>query len=689
MSTPVSRHRRVFTAVLLFAAAVLLASAQPAKRAVTLDDLFKFKSVGDPQRSPDGKWVAYVVGTTDAEKDRRDSDLWMASWDGAQQIRLTFTTDSGESVPRWSPDGRYLAFLASRGTEEEKKTGVQVWLLDRTGGEAQKLTDLKGGVSSYAWSPDGKRLVIVSSDVDPSDEPEKMEGWKKKAKPPIVIDRYHFKQDREGYLKRLYSHLWLFDMAAKKTEPLTTGAFEDSSPVWSPDGSRIAFVSLRGPDPDRTEDSNIFVIEAATGAQPRQITTFVGPDHEPSWSPDGKWIAYLQGDEPKYSAYNHSKIALIPAEGGAPKILTEALDRSAEGPLRWTADGKDILFVFDDDRASVVGRVPAAGGPVERLTGGRRTVSRLSLGADGAWTLLSGTAAEPVEVSVFENGALRRLTHQTDALMAELQLGITEDFASKSKDGADVHGLMIKPASWKAGQRYPTLLYIHGGPNGQDDYGFAFDAEYLAANGYVVLQMNYRGSSGRGSAYQKAIFADWGHKEVLDLLGAIDQAIAMGVADPEHLGIGGWSYGGILTDYTIATDLRFKAAISGAGSALQLSMYGHDQYVMQYELELGPPWKAKDVWMKVSYPFFQADRIKTPTLFLGGDRDFNVPLAGGEQMYQALKSQNIETQLVIYPGQFHGISLPSYQRDRLERYLAWYDKHLKPAKANPAEPVKK
>jgi dipeptidyl aminopeptidase/acylaminoacyl peptidase len=196
----------------------------------------------------------------------------------------------------------------------------------------------------------------------------------------------------------------------------------------------------------------------------------------------------------------------------------------------------------------------------------------------------------------------------------------------------------------------------------------------------VVISVNYRGSSGRGTAFQKAIYADWGGKEVVDLLGAVDHVIASGIADPNRLGIGGWSYGGILTDYTIATDTRFKAAISGASSALQLSMYGSDQYIKQYENELGVPWKSKDLWIKISYPFFQADRIKTPTLFLSGERDFNVPTIGVEQMYQALKSLGIDTQLIIYPGQFHGITTPSYVRDRLERYLAWYNKYLMPAK---------
>ncbi|MCC7125363.1 MAG: S9 family peptidase, partial [Acidobacteria bacterium] len=198
----------------------------------------------------------------------------------------------------------------------------------------------------------------------------------------------------------------------------------------------------------------------------------------------------------------------------------------------------------------------------------------------------------------------------------------------------------------------------------------------LAAAGYVVLAINYRGSAGRGSAYQRAIAADWGRLEVLDLLGAVDESVKQGIADPDRLGIAGWSYGGISTNYTIASDTRFKAAISGAGASLWTSLYGLDQYTIQYDQELGVPWKARDTWMKMSYPFYNADRIRTPTLFLGGEKDFNVPIAGGEQMYQALRSLGVPTELVIYPGQFHGLTMPSYERDRLQRYVAWFGKYL-------------
>jgi dipeptidyl aminopeptidase/acylaminoacyl peptidase len=642
-------------------------SAQTPRRSIALDDMARLRSVGDPQVSPDGAWVAYTVGTVDPEKDRRDTDLWMVSWDGVRQIRLTATAESSENSPRWSPDNRFLAFLTSRGDEEEKKKGAQVWLMDRAGGEAERLTDIKGGVSDYAWAPDSQRLVLVVNDPDPAADPEKMEGWKRKTRPPIVIDRYHFKQDREGYLGPL-----------RKAEVLTSGRFSEQSPAWSSDGRWIAFVSNRSQDPDRNQDTNLFVIEAKTGAEPRQLTTFGGPDGgRPSWSPDGQLVAFVQGDETRYSAYHQNKLAVVPAAGGEPRVLSAALDRGVSGPFLWAPDGRSILFIVADDRITYVGRMPLAGGTVDKMTSGRRVVSSVSARGDGSLALLAATASEPAEVHALENGALRRLSHQNDALFAELQLGATEDFTSKSKDGTEVHGLMVKPASHTAERKYPMILYIHGGPNGQDEHSFGFDRQFFAANGYVVISVNYRGSSGRGSAFQKAIYADWGGKEVVDLLGAVDHVVAGGAADPDRLGIGGWSYGGILTDYTIAADTRFKAAVSGASSALQLSMYGSDQYIVQYENELGPPWKSRDLWIALSYPFFHADRIKTPTLFLSGDRDFNVPTIGVEQMYQALKSLGVDTQLILYPGQFHGITTPSYARDRLERYLAWFNRYLK------------
>ena len=670
------RSFRISIACLL---AAISLQAQSTKRPIAADDLAKMRAVGDPQVSPDGKWVAYTVGTVDAEKDKRDTDVWMVSWDGSEQIRLTSTADSSESSPRWSPDNKYLAFLTTRGDESQKKLGAQVWLLNRSGGEAQELTNIKGGVSDFDWSPDGKRLVLVVKDPNPNDEPEKMDGWKRKTAPPIVIDRYDFKQDREGYLQGLHSHLSLFDIDTHKAGPLTSGRFDEQSPAWSPDGRFIAFVSNRTADPDRNNDTNVYVVEAKNGAQPRQLTAYAGSDGgQPSWSPDGKWIAYLQGEETKYSAYGMNKLAIVPAaEEGQPRILTALLDRPVSGNVVWSSDSRYLLFTVADDRISYAGKVAVTGGAVEKLTSGLRVVSNLSRRDDAAMALVSATTTGPDEIYAVENGVLRRLTHQNDGLFADLQLGTTENFTSKSKDGAEVHGIVVKPASFTAGQKYPMILYIHGGPNGQDAHSFSFDRQLFAANGYVVISVNYRGSSGRGSAYQKAIFADWGNKEVLDLVGAVDHMIAAGIADADNLAIGGWSYGGILTDYTIATDSRFKAAISGAGSALQTSMYGLDQYTRQYDNEIGPPWKAQDLWLKISYPFFHADRIKTPTLFLGGEKDFNVPAAGGEQMYQALRSLGVDTQLVIYPGQYHNITTPSYQKDRLERYVAWFDKHLK------------
>jgi len=663
----------------LVAAALLVpAAASAQKRALAVDDIYNVKDVRDPQRSPDGKWVAYVVSRAIKDGDKNDTDVWMASWDGTQEIQVTSSPD-GESQPRWSPDNKYLSFVSSR----QGAKGGQLWLMNRAGGEAVKVSDVKGGISSYAWSPDAKRLVFVVEDPDPRDpkDDDKENADKKKTPPPIVVDRYHFKQDVSGYLRGARDHLYLFDVATKKAEALTTGAlYEESDPAWSPDGTQIAFVSKRGNgDLDRNDNTDVWVIEAKPGAQPRQVTTSPISDDGPlSWSPDGRQLAYTIGDELKFSAYTQNKLAVIPAGGGQPRILADTLDRPVRQPV-WSKDGASIAFVVVDDRSQYPARVPVAGGRVERLITAKSVVNSLSSGpGDGNFAVLAAADTEMPEVAALEAGTLRRLSHQNDEWLSKLLLGTTEEFTSISKDGTEVHGLIVKPPNYQAGQKYPTVLRIHGGPNGQDEHAFSFERELFAANGYVVVAVNYRGSNGRGSVYQKAIFADWGGKEVVDLLGAMDHVQKIGLADPDRLGIGGWSYGGILTDYTVATDPRFKAATSGAGSALQLSMYGVDQYITQYETEIGPPWKSQDLWIKISYPFFHADRIKTPTLFLVGEKDFNVPSVGSEQMYQALRSLGVDTQLVIYPAQFHGITTPSYKVDRFQRYLDWYAKYLKP-----------
>jgi dipeptidyl aminopeptidase/acylaminoacyl peptidase len=658
--------------IVLLAAAAPLALGAQARRPLRVDDLYRLRDVRDPQRSPDGQWVAYTVSSADSARDKNDSDVWMTSWDGTRTVRLTSTSD-GESAPRWSPDGRYLSFLSSR----QNAGGGQVWLLDRQGGEAIKLTSVKGGVSEYAWSPDAKRLVLLIGDPDPADAGG--DSTKGKTEKPIVVDRYAFKRDIDGYLSSRHDHLYLFDVATKTLDTLTRGAFDDESPSWSPDGQMIAFVSKRDTgDVDRHDNRDIYVVEARAGATARRLTTFTGTDDgPPAWSPDGKWIAYLRGGDPKYDAYTLLRLAIVPAAGGTARTLTETLDRPVAQP-RWSADGKSVVVLVADDRKRYLARVPVDGGAMERIADGTRVINAMSPGSDGAFAVLAATPTTYPEVFALEGTALRQLSHQNDSLFAHLQLGSTEGVEFKSKDGTEVHGVLVKPAGAVAGTKLPLLLRIHGGPNSQDQYEFNFERELFAANGYAVLAVNYRGSNGRGEKYGTAIFADWGNKEVQDLLAGVDHVVATGVADPERLGIGGWSYGGILTDYTIASTNRFKAAISGAGSAMQLSMYGADQYITQYETELGPPWKNQDLWLKVSYPFFHADRIRTPTLFLVGEKDFNVPAIGSEQMYQALRSLGVPTRLVIYPGQFHGITTPSYKADRLQRYLEWYDRYLKP-----------
>ena len=650
-----------------------LAAAQ--LRPVAIDDQFRFFDVGDPQMSPDGEWVLYTVTSWDVAADRRNTDIWKVKWDGSQPSQLTFTPEN-ENTPRWSPDGKYISFLSSRPGPEK---GTQVWVLERAGGEARQLTGLKGGVTSYQWSPDSTRLAIVRRDGDEAEEAAAGAGGANTppAK-PIVIDKYQFKRDGPTYLTgNARNRIFLYQIATQATERLTSdGDYDESGPEWSPDGSRIAFSSNHDENADRTRNTDVFVVDAKPGSTSRRLTTFNGNDGgDLAWSPDGKLIAYMQGSEPKFNFHSLNRLAVVPSDGGAPRVLTASLDRGIGSPS-FTEDGSAIVFTVTDDGTQYLARASIAGGAISRIIDGRRVVGNPS-SANGRTVVTSATSNQPGELYAIDGGALRKLSAHNDALLGELQFQPAEDIAFKSKDGAEIHALLTKPIGYVAGRRYPTLVRIHGGPTSQDQHSFAFERQIFAANGYVVLNVNYRGSSGRGAKFSEAIFADWGNLEVDDVLAAVDYAVAQGIADPDRLGIGGWSYGGVLTDYVIASDTRFKAAISGAGSANHISLYGHDQYTFLYDNEFGPPWENIELWIKYSYPFFKANKITTPTLFMGGQNDFNVPILGSEQMYQALRTLNVPTQLVIYPGQNHGLTKVPYLRDRLERYLAWYDKYVK------------
>jgi len=661
-------------------------AASAAARNITIDDYFQIRDVSQPELNPDGQWVAYTVRTKMLKEDKNETRIWMVSTHGGDALPMTAEgVSSGH--PRWSPDGKFLAFTSSRNGGKS-----QVWLLNRLGGEAVRLTDMHQGVGDFEWSPDSTRLVLVLQDPKPEDadaekDKDKPAPAKPKTQPPWVIDRLQFKEDTVGYLDNRRTHLYVFSVEKKSLTQITSGEFDDSQPAWSPDGKQLAFTSNRSaPDPDASRDSNIWVVSADNtdkGAHLTQITTNPGTDNQPAWSPDGKWITYVTQLDPHLFWYATQHLAIASSSGGEAKVLTQTFDRSVHRPS-FSADGKYIYFIAVDDGTQNLCRIAVTGGDIVRPIGGRVTVMSYSLGKDGAIAAQIGTSDRPDEIFLQNGSDLTRLTKTNDALISQLRLAKAEYVHFKSKDGTSVAGYLYKPVDFDATKKVPTLLRPHGGPVGQ--YAASFDhlAQLFAANGYAVLLPNPRGSSGYGEKFCAAIYADWGNKDYQDDVAMVDYALEQGIADPDKLGVGGWSYGGISTDFIIAQTTRFKGAISGAGVALISSFYGHDHYQRDYETELGYPWEHQAVWDKIS-PFYRVKSITTPTLFMGGEIDSNVPILGSEQMYQAMKALGRATELVVYPGEYHGFTVPSHIKDRLERYLAWYAHYVK-GDATPATP---
>ncbi len=673
---------RIFTSALvlsLFLAPQLFArettQVETAKQ-LTIEHLLQLAEVSDPQFSPEGDWIAYTVARDDAEKDESRSRIWMVPASGGTAVAMT-RDDQSSSQPRWSPDGRYLAFVSGR-----DKKPAQVYLLARHGGEAEAITDTPQSVSSIAWSPDSTALLLelqdpTAAELAAADDDSSND---EKTPPPWVIDRQQFKEDYIGYLDRRRTHLYRFDLATRQLKQLTFGDFDDSDAAWSPDGKRIAFASNRTDDADTNYNTDIWVIPsepAATPAEPLRITTNPGPDASPAWSPDGKSIVHTAVADEAATLYATQDLAVSAADGSGTRVLTAELDRMIFQP-QYSPDGRQLWFLLEDSGEQALASMPPRGGRIQRHVQGQTVSQEFQFGPKGQVAVLASQPHLPPEVFVLDGRKLTQLS-DSNAWLDDLQLGEVIESQYTSTDGTPIEGFIIKPAGFVEGKKYPVILDIHGGPQMQYDWSFHFEAQLYAAQGWLVVHPNPRGSTGYGQEFCLAIWQDWGGPDFHDVMAGVDDAINRGWGDPDRLGVAGWSYGGILTNHVITQTDRFDAAISGASEVLYVVNYGHDQYQRWWEDELGLPWEpeSRARWERIS-PFNKVQNITTPTMVVGGEEDWNVPIINSEQLYLALKRLGVDTQLVVYPGEYHGIARPSYKVDLYQRYLAWFTKYLQP-----------
>jgi dipeptidyl aminopeptidase/acylaminoacyl peptidase len=622
------------------------------------------------------------VRDVDVDEDRRTASLWRVRISGGLPEQLT--QPGSLSAPAWSPDGRHLAFLTDRSGKD------QVWALPTSGGEAFRLTDVKQGVKAFEWAPDSARFALVIQDPDPLEGVEKRTGAEK-APRPIVITRLQHKQDGDGYLDRRKTHLYIADLkdalaapGAKfaAVRPLTWGVYDENSPAWSPDGRHVAFSSNRTVHPDANSNTDIFTIDVDAG-RITPLTRDPGGDDDPVWSPKGDEIAYVHMpvDPPVYAT---PRVRSVAARGGPSHDWTGALDRHVGGEARWAADGESIFVTLVDEGRTPLVQLARAGGRLATFDGdfGTFEVTPTHLVAMGS------TPVRPNEVLAFPlaGGPATNLSRAHEALFASLRLSPAEEVRFKSADGTPIEGWLVKPPDFEPGRKHPLILRIHGGPVSQYTDSFSFEHQYLASLGYVVLITNPRGSSGYGEAFCRAIFADWGNKDYQDVMAGVDHVLSLGFIDERHMGVGGWSYGGILTNYIITKNTRFAAAVSGASEADMFSAFGYDDLHRWWVSELGHPWDQAELYRKLS-PIYEVKKVKTPTLVMCGEKDFRCPLPQSEQLYLALKTLGKETALVIYPGQSHSIRRPSYEVDRFRRYGYWYDKFLKGSAVDPTYEV--
>jgi dipeptidyl aminopeptidase/acylaminoacyl peptidase len=678
------RFKTVSTLLLVISLAIV-ASSQTNPRGITPEDYFAFEFIGDPQLSPDGKLVAYVVTRVDRGQNRRNSSIWMATTDGSRAPWQFTTSPQSANSPRWSPEGKWLAFLSSRPSESAPTAGApasttepprnQVYLLSMMGGEAKRITNLKNGVSTLRWSPDGARLVVVSR-IGPSDS---------RAESRDRSDVRHYKNtsykfNDTGWFDDRRTHLWIVDAKTGGVKQITEGNdWNDSDPQWSPDGNRIAFVSNRtGKEYEENRNTDVWVINA-DGGPLTKISDHDEADNQPRWSPDGKWIAFTG----QVHERDHPKIWLAPATGGVPSVLAaNGLDLIPTG-LQWSDDGRSLYFESGVKGEDHLFRVDLAAKSITEVTSGPRAVRAADVSGSNqtiAYLANDFKHLDDLYVADLNGRKERKLTTLNESLWRQLRLADVERFSYKSADNWDIDGFLAKPIGWQEGRKYPLILSIHGGPAGQYGVDWYHEFQVYAAKGYAVLFTNPRGSTGYGEKFERGIVGEWGGKDYQDIMNGVDAALKRYPwLDADRMGVTGGSYGGFMTNWILGHTNRFKAAVTLRSLSNFISDDGTRDGAYGHSPDFGGDiFQQFDLYWARS-PLKYAKNVKTPTLILHSDNDYRVPIEQGEQWFRALKHFGVTTEIVFFPRENHNLTRtgePKHLVESLNWQLYWFDRFL-------------
>jgi len=631
-------------------------------RAMTLVDMINLPQVSDPQLAPDGRQIVFVESEANWKADRRISHIWRVNADGSDLMEMTSGAD-GENSPRWSPDGKTIAFVAKRGTEPDSVN--QIFLISIAGGEARPLTTHATAVSGIEWSPDGTTIYFRAA--DPKSEEEKA---REKLKEDVFMFDEDFKQQ----------HLWSVAVVGRAEHRITQGDYSVLSYELSEDGRKIAFHRAPSPQIGDGDQSELWVMDSS-GANARQITDNKVQESDAALSPDGSQVLFLSQANQKFETYYNRKLFVAPAGGGDARMLMPELPYEID-KASWSKDGKSIFFLANMGVHSELFKVGVQGGKPEQLTNGKHAISGWSMsGVSNAHVFISQEMTSPGEVWIMHASEPRKVTSVYGKLTRDFKLPRQERIEWKGADGVMVEGLLYYPLDYQQGKRYPLAVQTHGGPQASDKFGLGGTQNYvpvLAAKGYAVLQPNYRGSTGYGDDFLRDMVGHYFKNAHLDVLAGVDYLIQAGIADPDHMVKMGWSGGGHMTNKIITTTDRFKAASTGAGAADWVSMYAQSD-VRTYRTPWfgGTPWQ-KDAPIDAYWdnsPLKDVWKVKTPTIFLVGQNDVRVPQPQSVEMYRALRSNGIPTHLYVAPREPHVWTELQHVLFKMNVELDWFEKY--------------